>query len=110
MSDTAGEKGRVKRIRQRRTVTIRRDDHLGDPIGIIFLDPESADHDSLVARLRDYLGARVRILKAELNSARADVEYDERIQDAKADRDRGEEVAREEIGRASCRERVYLCV
>jgi len=57
VSDTAGEKGRVRRIRQRRTVTILRDDHLGDPIGIIFLDPESADHDSLVARLRDYLGA-----------------------------------------------------
>ena len=78
MSDTAGEKGRVKRIRQRRMVTILRDDHLGDPIGIIFLDPESADHDSLVARLRDYLGARVRILKAELDSARADVEVEVR--------------------------------
>jgi tetratricopeptide (TPR) repeat protein len=78
VSDTAGEKGRVKRIRQRRTVTIRRDDHLGDPIGIIFLDPESADHDSLVGRLRDYLGARVRVLKIELDSARADVEVEVR--------------------------------
>ena len=78
MSDIADEKGRVRRIRRRRTVTIRRDDHLGDPIGVIFLDPESADHDSLVSRLRDYLGDRVRILKLELDSSRADVEVEAR--------------------------------
>jgi tetratricopeptide (TPR) repeat protein len=66
----------VKRIKQQRRVVILRDDHIGDPIGGLFLDPDALDEDGIIARLRDYLGARVRIVKAELSAERAEIEVE----------------------------------
>lgn len=55
------------------TVAIRREDHIGDPLGSIFL--EAGEQDAIIERLREYLGPRVKILKAEIGADRAVVEF-----------------------------------
>lgn len=63
-------------MRQRRSLTIRRDDHIGEPLGAIFLDLATADEDFVIERLREHLGPRLKVLKAELtsNEVKVDVE------------------------------------
>ena len=67
---------RPSRNRRRQTITIRREDHIGDPIAVIWLT--DADEDSIIERLRDYLGPRIRIVKAELSRDKVEVEVDNR--------------------------------
>lgn len=55
-------------------LTIRRDDHIGDSLGFIFLDAAGGDHDSIIERLREYFGSRVKVLKAEVSAERIEVE------------------------------------
>jgi tetratricopeptide (TPR) repeat protein len=57
-------------------LVLLRDDHIGDPLGAIFLDPSPDNEDSIIARLRDYLGERVRIVKAEITHERIEVEVE----------------------------------
>ena len=59
-------------------VVIRREDHIGDALGSIFFEAESGDHDAILRRLREYLGPRVRILRAEVGSDRIEVRLGER--------------------------------
>src|SRR5579863_501978 len=66
----------VKRIKQRRRIVIRRDDHIGDALGMMFLDPSAENEDSILERLCDYLGRRLRVVKAELTAERAEVEVE----------------------------------
>jgi tetratricopeptide (TPR) repeat protein len=66
----------MKRVKYRRRLVLYRDDHIGDPVGAIFLDPSYENEDAIVERLRDYLGKRVRVLKAELTSERAEIEVE----------------------------------
>jgi tetratricopeptide (TPR) repeat protein len=66
----------MKQIRQRRTLVILRDDHIGDAIGAIFLDPASVGEDAIVARLSEYLGPRVRLLRATVGADRAEVQVE----------------------------------
>jgi len=66
----------LRRLKQRRRLVLLRDDHIGDPVGAIFLDPSADNHDAIIARLHDYLGKRVRIIKAELTPERAEVEVE----------------------------------
>jgi tetratricopeptide (TPR) repeat protein len=66
----------LRRIKYRRRLVLFRDDHIGDPVGAIFLDLSPENEDAIVGRLRDYLGKRVRVLKAELTSDRAEVEIE----------------------------------
>ncbi|MGO9603110.1 MAG: hypothetical protein ACLQAT_06860 [Candidatus Binataceae bacterium] len=69
---------RRDRNRVRRTIVIWRDDHIGDPIGIAWLaSPETAG-DAIVDRLRDYLGPRVRVAKAEISREKIEVEIESR--------------------------------
>lgn len=56
----------MAQVDRRKVLTVRRDDHIGDPIGAVFLDPGAEDRDAIVARVREYLGRRVPILKVEL--------------------------------------------
>lgn len=58
----------------RKLLVIVRDDHIGDPIGAIFLDLEGGE---VARRIREYLGSKVRILNLELERDRATVEVEE---------------------------------
>jgi len=58
---------RPKPYRERRTLVIRREDHVGDPISIAWLMPAETLGDAILGRLREYLGRRVRIKKAEIS-------------------------------------------
>jgi tetratricopeptide (TPR) repeat protein len=58
---------RAGKVWHQRAVVLRRDDHVGDPIGLIFLEDARTISDRIIARLRDYFGPRVRIVKAEVS-------------------------------------------
>jgi tetratricopeptide (TPR) repeat protein len=73
-------------MKYRRRLVLLRDDHIGDAVGAIFLDPSADDEDAIIARLGDYLGKRVRIIKAELSAARAEVEVEVRALTEEANR------------------------
>ena len=64
----------MKLLAQRRRITILRDDHIGDTLGAIFLEPSLDKEDWTIGLLRAYLGRRVRVLKVELMAARAEVD------------------------------------
>jgi len=59
-------------VRSRR-LTIVRDDHIGDPIGAIFLEPDDGPA-GIVRRIADYLGPKTRILATEMMHDRVRVE------------------------------------
>jgi tetratricopeptide (TPR) repeat protein len=49
------------------SIVIRREDHIGDALGFIFLEA-GGDHGAIIDRLREYLGPRIRIVKAEVGA------------------------------------------
>ncbi len=55
-------------------IVIRREDHIGDTLGFIFLEAGGGDHDTIIDRLREYLGPRIRIFKAEIGAEQIEVE------------------------------------
>ncbi|HTW89730.1 MAG TPA: tetratricopeptide repeat protein [Candidatus Binataceae bacterium] len=61
-------------MRQRRTLTIRREDHLEDEVGAIFFAPAEGNEHSILRRLGDYLGPRVTLIRAEIEATRLTVE------------------------------------
>ena len=63
-------------MRQRKTLIIRRDDHNGDPIGGIFLDPDAISRDELMRRMSHYLGPRIVVLEAEMGREQIEVQCD----------------------------------
>ena len=65
-------------IRERRTLVIRREDHIGDPIGIAFLESAETDSDAVLARLREYLGTKLKLVKAEISHDEITVEVESR--------------------------------
>jgi tetratricopeptide (TPR) repeat protein len=76
----------MKQIRQCRRITIMRDDHLGDLLGAIFLDVSAQNEDAIITRLREYLGKRVRIIKAEISNDRVEVEVEVKVWEEEGDR------------------------
>ena len=104
---------RPKPYRERRTLVIRREDHVGDPISIAWLVPVETLGDAIVARLHDYLGRRVRIKKAEISRDTIEVEVEvrgwreEANRLARAARDLSEKGARRGA-LAMCREALEL--
>ena len=75
-----------RRNRERRTLVIRRDDHIGDPISIAWLAPAETVGDAIIGRLQDYLGPKVRIAKAEISRDTMEVEVEARGWREEADR------------------------
>ena len=55
-----------RRLRARRSLVIRRIDHVGDPVGLAFLESPETDGDAVLQRLREYLGDRLKLVKAEV--------------------------------------------
>ena len=56
------------------SIVIRREDHIGDGLGFIFLEAGAVDHDAIIERLREYLGPRIKILKIEIGAERIEIE------------------------------------
>ena len=68
---------RVKQLKQRKRIVILRDDHLGDPLGRIFLDTPTAENEGAILEcLREYLGHRVRIVRAEFAYRRVEIDIE----------------------------------
>jgi tetratricopeptide (TPR) repeat protein len=67
-------------------MVLLRDDHIGDAVGAIFLDPSPENADAIMSRLRDYLGERVRVINAELTPERIEVEVEVRALAEEANR------------------------
>src|SRR5713226_4915131 len=64
--------------REHRSLVIRREDHIGDPIGIAFLESAETDSDAVLARLREYLGTKLKLTKAEISHDEITVEVESR--------------------------------
>ena len=64
--------------RERRSLVIRREDHIGDPIGIAFLESAETESDAVLARLREYLGTKLNLVKAEISHDEITVEVESR--------------------------------
>jgi tetratricopeptide (TPR) repeat protein len=76
----------VRRVRQHRRIRIMRDDHIGDQLGALFLGVTAEQQDSILARLGEYLGKRVRIIKAEISNDCAEVEVEVQVWEEEANR------------------------
>jgi tetratricopeptide (TPR) repeat protein len=104
---------RPKRHYERQTLVIRREDHVGDPLSIVWLVPAETLGDAIVGRLRDYLGRRVRIKKAEISRDTIEVQVEvrgwreEANRLAQAARDLAEKGAKR-AALAMCREALEL--
>lgn len=70
--------GPIASARQRRALVIRREDHIGDPIGIAFLESAETDGDAVLDRLREYLGVKLTLIKAEISHDEITVEVESR--------------------------------
>jgi len=63
-------------MRRRSVLTIWRDDHVGDPVGGIFLEERGQGADAVFERLQAYFGGKVKILKVELMRDRLTADVD----------------------------------
>ncbi|MBF6567407.1 MAG: tetratricopeptide repeat protein [Candidatus Binataceae bacterium] len=61
-------------MRQRKTITIRRDDHLDDALGAVFFEPAEGNEQAILDRLHAYLGRYLTVIKADIESRRIVVE------------------------------------
>ena len=78
--------GALTQIKYRRRMVLLRDDHIGDAVGAIFLNPSPEYADAVISRLRDYLGQRVRVISAELTAKHVEVEVEVRALAEEANR------------------------
>ncbi len=65
-----------RRSRARRSLVIRRIDHVGDPVGLAFLESPETNGDSVLERLREYLGDKLKVVKAEISHDEITVEIE----------------------------------
>jgi len=63
-------------MRRRSSILIRAEDHLGDSLGVVFmLEPEQLG-ETVIEKLRDYLGAQTEVIKAVVSRDRIEVEVE----------------------------------
>jgi tetratricopeptide (TPR) repeat protein len=67
-----------RRARANRSLVIRRIDHVGDAVGLAFLESPETGGDALLARLREYLGDKLKLVKAEVSHGEITVEVEVR--------------------------------
>lgn len=60
----------------KRRIAMEREDHIGDSLGVIFLDAAAAGMEEVMARLSSYLGSRIAILGVEIVRNRVEVEIE----------------------------------
>jgi len=59
-------------------LVIRRADHVGDPVGLAFLESPETNGDAVLERLREYLGDKLKLVKAEVSHNEITVEVEAR--------------------------------
>jgi tetratricopeptide (TPR) repeat protein len=62
--------------RTRRSIVIRRLDHVGDPVGLAFLESPETNGEAVLARIREYLGPKLKLNKAEVSHDEITVEVE----------------------------------
>jgi tetratricopeptide (TPR) repeat protein len=67
-----------RRTRARRSLVIRRVDHVGDPVGLAFLESPETNGDAVLERIREYLGDKLKVVKAEVSHTEITVEVESR--------------------------------
>jgi tetratricopeptide (TPR) repeat protein len=67
-----------RRTRAHQALVIRRIDHIGDPVGLAFLESPETGGDALLARLQEYLGDKLKLVKAEVSHDEITVEVEAR--------------------------------
>jgi tetratricopeptide (TPR) repeat protein len=67
---------RTARSRARRSLVIRRIDHVGDPVGLAFLESPETNGDAVLDRIREYLGDKLKLVKAEVSHDEITVEIE----------------------------------
>jgi tetratricopeptide (TPR) repeat protein len=67
-----------RKARARRSLVIRRVDHVGDPVGLAFLESPETNGDAVLDRLREYLGDKLKLVKAEVSHGEITVEVEAR--------------------------------
>ena len=77
MSSSSNGRG-SRATRQRRHVVILLEDHIGDPVGSLLFNLANFENDAIIERLREYLDPRLKIIRADLTTARAEVEVEVR--------------------------------
>ncbi|MGO8803802.1 tetratricopeptide repeat protein [Candidatus Binatus sp.] len=77
MSASDGQKP-PRKMRARRSLVIRRNDHVGDPVGMAFLESPETNGDAVLARLREYLGDKLKLVKAEVSHGEITLEVESR--------------------------------
>ena len=77
MSASDGQKP-PGRMRGRRSLVIRRNDHVGDPVGLAFLESPETNGDAVLERIREYLGDKLKLVKAEVSYGEITVEVESR--------------------------------
>jgi tetratricopeptide (TPR) repeat protein len=65
-----------RRSRARRSLVIRRIDHVGDPVGLAFLESPETNGDAVLDRVREYLGDKLKLVKAEVSHHEITVEIE----------------------------------
>ena len=78
MSASEGKPPASSSHRQRRSIVIRRQDHIGDPVGLAFLESPETNGEAVLQRLRDYLGHKLKVTKAEVGHDEIAVEIESR--------------------------------
>ncbi len=66
------------KARARRSLVIRRIDHVGDPLGLAFLESPETHGDAVLERIREYLGDKLKLVKAEVSRTEITVEVESR--------------------------------
>jgi tetratricopeptide (TPR) repeat protein len=69
---------RTATTRARRSLVIRRVDHVGDPVGLAFLESPETNGDAVLERIREYLGDKLKLVKAEVSHDEITVEVESR--------------------------------
>jgi tetratricopeptide (TPR) repeat protein len=65
-------------MRARRSLVIRGNDHVGDPVGVAFLESPETNGDAVLERIREYLGDKLKLVKAEVSYGEITVEVESR--------------------------------
>ncbi|MGH7865312.1 MAG: tetratricopeptide repeat protein [Candidatus Binataceae bacterium] len=65
-------------MRRQLKIVLRREDHIGEPLGIAFLEIVDGQGDAMLARVGEYLGAKARILRADISRDSIEVHIESR--------------------------------